>query len=150
VATHPFDVADIDGTHVDACPSASPAVLLRPGRFTHKTMFDPNEKISRSDMRLLKRAITEGWDVPVEVRTRAIEQVSYLLEDDRPAYVLAAAKALMTATKLQLDEAAMNRGDKVPEEPPAIHIHVNPTERVSRRLDAGDGRQDALPSGSAD
>jgi hypothetical protein len=64
-------------------------------------MFEP----SREDARLLQRALKQGWDVPVPLRTKIIKVLGGIVRDkDATARErTSAARALMSATRVELD-----------------------------------------------
>jgi hypothetical protein len=73
--------------------------------------YIPGEDISTGRLiRLYSRAITGRWGVSEELARKAIGQLEGVLDDHmaEPAHKVAAAKALMNATKLELDEVKLN------------------------------------------
>jgi hypothetical protein len=64
-------------------------------------MFEP----SRSDARLLKRALRQGWSVPTPLRKQIIEVLGAITSDAsaRPRERTSAALALLQASRVELD-----------------------------------------------
>jgi hypothetical protein len=63
-------------------------------------MFEP----SREDARLLQRALKQGWDVPVPLRTRIIKVLGGIVRDKKSTARerTAAARAVVSATRVEL------------------------------------------------
>jgi hypothetical protein len=64
-------------------------------------MFEP----SRSDARVLKRALRQGWNVPTELRKQVIEVLGAITGDAsaKPRERTSAALAILRASRVELD-----------------------------------------------
>jgi hypothetical protein len=64
-------------------------------------MYEP----SRDDARLLRRALNQGWDVPVELRAKIMEVLGKIVGDGGATARerTSAARAVMSATRVELD-----------------------------------------------
>ena len=51
--------------------------------------------LSRSDMQLIGRAVTEGWDIPYPKRVQIMQQVFVTMDSEDSRVVIAAARLLM-------------------------------------------------------
>lgn len=71
----------------------------------------PGEDISTGRLsQIYRRAITGKWGVSEDLAKKAIDQLESVLkrDDADPALKVSAAKTLMAATKLELDEIRLN------------------------------------------
>jgi hypothetical protein len=60
--------------------------------------------VTRSEIRLVTRALRECWLIPEEARSRAITQVQNIIENcDHPRYQIAATRVIMGASKHNLE-----------------------------------------------
>ncbi len=66
---------------------------------------DARQTQSMKNTRLLELALSERWDVPQEIRGPIIERLKTiaLAEDTSPREAVSAAKALLAASRLNLD-----------------------------------------------
>jgi hypothetical protein len=64
-------------------------------------MFEP----SRSDARLYQRALSQGWEIPVETRTKIIKMLGTIAKDKKASARerTSAARALVQASRVELD-----------------------------------------------
>jgi hypothetical protein len=71
-------------------------------------MFKP----SRSDARLLERALRQGWNIPPKMRTRIIKALGEILDDEKSTRreKTSAARALMQASRIELDAIQVAEG----------------------------------------
>ena len=71
-------------------------------------MFEP----SRSDSPLLIRALLHGWKVPAEMREKVVVVLYQITSDAkaRPRERTAAARALLQASRVELDAIRAARG----------------------------------------
>jgi hypothetical protein len=97
---------------------------------------------SRSDARLYIRALRQGWNIPAKKRTGIIQVLFDMVQDQAatPRERTAAARALMQASRLELDAIRVVQGTQY--------------EDMVRRLEAieGEGGGDgelARPAGEA-
>jgi hypothetical protein len=101
----------------------------------------------------LHRAITEGWDVPPEVRTATIRRMAEIVDGGEDRDSIGASKVLLAATKLRLDEARLNLDEKVAEEVYEVNVYGNDRsdpERPDATPDKGLPGVEASPPGSSD
>jgi hypothetical protein len=76
------------------------------------------EDLSRSDVRLVARAVRQRWPIPDQVRARLVKNLALIVqesEDERA--VVAAAKVLVAADVLNLEQE--KRDLKLPD----LHVH---------------------------
>jgi hypothetical protein len=71
-------------------------------------MFEP----SRSDLRLLRRALSQGWDVPAEMREKIIEVLGAIVSDEKSTRRerTSAARAVVQASRVELDAIRVAQG----------------------------------------
>jgi hypothetical protein len=111
---------------------------------------DPHH--SRADARLIRRAIRLRWPTKKSVRNKAIQRLEAMLNDDDGRVVVAAAKALIDADKVNLEQSER--------ESPTPQIHEHRLELDERRSEllgivfairkrAGIGQDSASSNGHA-
>ncbi len=97
-------------------------------------MYEP----SRKDARLLQRALRQGWDVPVKLRTKIMKVLSQIVSDEKSTAreKTSAARAVVSATRVELD---------------AIRVaHVAQLVDLAGRVEALEGGTDAGLAKSTD
>lgn len=91
------------------------------------------------ETRLAERALRERWPIPPDVRIRVLNRLGKILDDDawtdadRPGHreVTSAARALIAADKLNLEQAKLDLLAPDDDAPPHLTIRV---ERIDRGL----------------
>jgi hypothetical protein len=100
------------------------------------------------------RAITQGWDVPLDKRPEVINALlDIALSSDDDSRRIGAAKVLLSATKLQLDEARLKLDEKIADEVYEVNVYGHDRsdpERPDATPDKGIPGVEASPPGSPD
>ena len=107
-------------------------------------MFEP----SREDARLLQRALKQGWDVPVPLRTKIIEVLGGIVGDENATARerTAAARAVMSATRVELDAIRVAQGTQFEDLVERMDALEGKTDAGLAKAEGGDGAAGA-PSG---
>lgn len=92
--------------------------------------FLDQEKFSRSDLALLKRAIKGRFPMPRNVRRKLVERMSELLDSPDANEAIGAARVLVTADSLnQKDEQGPVTG-------PVVNVNVGISQTIQAALNA--------------
>lgn len=111
-------------------------------------------KVASEDLRLIRRAILNGWPVTDEIRRKVMDRVEVILDQsDKPRDVINAARVAIQADSLNAKREAMEL-DAV--KGPEIHLHAHTGTQAAREVIEGDPeyleylRTKALGGGSQD
>jgi hypothetical protein len=108
-------------------------------------MFEP----SREDARLLQRALKQGWDVPVALRSKIIEVLGGIVGDEvaKARERTAAARAVMSAARLELDAIRVAQGAQYEDLVARMGALEGKTDAGLARTQNGDGSAGASLGG---
>jgi hypothetical protein len=108
-------------------------------------MFEP----SREDARLLRRALKQGWDVPVPLRSKIIEVLGGIVGDEnaKARERTAAARAVMSAARLELDAIRVAQGTQYEDLVARMDAMEGKTDAGLAKAEGGDGPAGAPPGG---
>lgn len=110
--------------------------------------------VASEDLRLIRRAILNGWPVTDEIRRKVMDRVEIILDQsDKPRDVINAARVAIQADGLNAKREAMELDS---EKGPEIHLHAHTGTQAAREVIEGDPeyleylRTKALGGGSKD
>lgn len=116
--------------------------------------FFVRPNVASEDLRLIRRAILNGWPVTDEIRRKVMDRVEVILDQsDKPRDVINAARVAIQADSLNAKREAMEL-DAV--KGPEIHLHAHTGTQAAREVIEGDPeyleylRTKALGGGSQD
>lgn len=116
--------------------------------------FFVRPNVASEDLRLIRRAILNGWPVTDEIRRKVMDRVEIILDQsDKPRDVINAARVAIQADALNAKREAMELDA---EKGPEIHLHAHTGTQAAREVIEGDPeyleylRTKALGGGSQD